>query len=338
MSSFIFAVNAVMPLILMVALGYILKRVGMIKPDFAKAANKLVFRIFLPTTLFLNVYKIESVGDINVGYVVYALAAVFIVFVVVAPLTKLITRDAKRRGVLLQASFRSNYALVGISLASALFGESGVAAAALLSAIIIPTYNVLAVISLSMFSFAGSEQSAKSGGTRSTEIKKMLLSIVKNPLIISTLLGLFCVLARGIFVEWDIAFRLSNVTVIYKVLEYLSQVSTPMALIILGAEFEFSKIGQMKREIISGALMRALVIPILGLGCAYVFFKNSFSPEQFAALVAMFATPVAVSTVPMVQEMGGDTSLAGQLVVWTTILSTLSLVGTCFFFKAVGVF
>lgn len=328
MESFIFAINAVMPLILMVALGYTLKRVGMIKPDFAKVANKLVFRVFLPSTLFLNVYKIGSAADIDIAYVIYALAAVLAVFLIMAPLTGLITKDARRRGVILQASFRSNFALVGIALASALFGESGVAAAALLSAIIIPTYNVLAVVALSLFS----------SGKEKPNFKKMAMALIKNPLIISTLLGLFCVLVRGPLSDVGVTFRLSDVKIVYKVLEYLSQMSTPLALIVLGVQFEFSQVGQMKREIISATAIRSFIVPTLALGIAYIFFDDKFAPEQFAALVAMFATPVAVSTVPMVQEMGGDTELAGQLVVWATLLSTVTLVGASFFFRAVGIF
>lgn len=328
MESFIFAINAVMPLILMVALGYTLKRVGMIKPDFAKVANKLVFRVFLPSTLFLNVYKIGSAADIDIAYVIYALAAVLAVFLIMAPLTGLITKDARRRGVILQASFRSNFALVGIALASALFGESGVAAAALLSAIIIPTYNVLAVVALSLFS----------SGKEKPNFKKMAMALIKNPLIISTLLGLFCVLVRGPLSDVGVTLRLSDVKIVYKVLEYLSQMSTPLALIVLGVQFEFSQVGQMKREIISATAIRSFIVPTLALGIAYIFFDDKFAPEQFAALVAMFATPVAVSTVPMVQEMGGDTELAGQLVVWATLLSTVTLVGASFFFRAVGIF
>jgi predicted permease len=94
----------------------------------------------------------------------------------------------------------------------------------------------------------------------------------------------------------------------------------------------------MKREITVGTLMRIFIVPTLALGGAYLFFRDSFAPEHFAALTAMFATPVAVSTVPMVQEMGSDTELAGQLVVWTTLFSVLSLVAVSFFFKEVGIF
>ena len=166
----------------------------------------------------------------------------------------------------------------------------------------------------------------------------MAMALIKNPLIISTLLGLFCVLVRGPLSDVGVTFRLSDVKIVYKVLEYLSQMSTPLALIVLGVQFEFSQVGQMKREIISATAIRSFIVPAFALGIAYIFFGDKFAPEQFAALVAMFATPVAVSTVPMVQEMGGDTELAGQLVVWATLLSTVTLVGASFFFRAVGIF
>ena len=84
--------------------------------------------------------------------------------------------------------------------------------------------------------------------------------------------------------------------------------------------------------------MRTVVVPLLGLGTAYLFFRNIFGGAQFAAFVAVFATPVAVSSVPMTQEMDGDVILAGQLVVWTTLASAVSVFLVSFLLKAVGVF
>ena len=328
MESFIFAVGAVMPLILMVSLGYFLKRIGFIKPDFAVVANKLVFRVLLPAMLFLNVYKIEATEDISFGYVIYTLCAVLTVFALVLIASRYLTKNPARRGVLLQGSFRSNFALIGIALASSLFGERGVAASAVLSAVVIPSFNALAVISLSIFSL----------GKEKPSFKKILVATAKNPLIISALVGLFCLLVRSAFVEWGIEFRLSDVTPVFRVLEYLSSASTPIALIVLGVQFEFSAISEMKREIISGVVLRCAIVPVLAIGCAYVFFGDIFRPEHFAALIAAFATPVAVSSVPMSQEMNGDAALAGQLVVWTTVFSAVTLIGICYFFRAVGVF
>jgi predicted permease len=94
----------------------------------------------------------------------------------------------------------------------------------------------------------------------------------------------------------------------------------------------------MKREIIFGSLLRTVIVPVLGLGIAYLLFRDSFGGAEFAALVAMFATPVAVSSVPMAQEMDADVTLAGQLVVWTTILSSGSIFLSSYLLKLVGIF
>ena len=94
----------------------------------------------------------------------------------------------------------------------------------------------------------------------------------------------------------------------------------------------------MKKEIIFGTVIRTLIVPLLGLGAAYLLFRNSFGGAEFAALVAMFATPVAVSSVPMAQEMDGDVTLAGQLVVWTTIISTLTIFFSSYLLKLAGIF
>ena len=107
MESFIFALNAVLPIIIMIVLGYILKKKGFMDGTFAKKANTLVFRLFLPTMLFLNVYNIDNIGGIDVGYVVYVVIALLIIFVLSIPVVKMLTKKSERRGALLQAGFRS---------------------------------------------------------------------------------------------------------------------------------------------------------------------------------------------------------------------------------------
>ncbi len=328
MDSFIFAVNAVAPLILTVAIGYMLKRIGLMDGDFAKKANKLVFRAFLPVMLFMNIYKVESLSGFRYGYILYSVGAVVVIFLVGIPLSGLITRDRRRRGALLQSSFRSNYALVGIPLAQSLFGAEGALVATVLSAISIPCFNVLAVVSLSIFG----------DGEKRPSVKKILLGIVKNPLIIGVLVGLAALGLRELAVLLDIDFRLSDVTAIYKPLEYLSSLATPLALLVLGAQFEFSAIKELRREITAGVLTRNVIVPVLTLTLAYLCFRKSFGGAEFATLVAMFATPVAVSSVPMAQEMGADAELAGQLVVWTTLLSALSVFLAAFLLDLGGVF
>lgn len=328
MNSFIFAVNAVSPIIGLVALGYVLKRINLMKADFAKAANKLVFRVFLPATLFLNVYKISDFGAVDLGYIIYSLAIIFALFVISLPVTILTTKTPGRRGPLMQVTFRSNYALVGLPLAQSLFGEMGILFASLLSAAAIPLFNILAVISLSLFRQDGKKPS----------VKNILLGIVKNPLILSIGAGLLTLLIRTLFVKTGISFRLTDIYPVYRVLEYLSNLATPLALLALGAQFEFSAVKELRREIIAGVLMRNILAPVLGIGCAFLFFRNQFSGPHFATFVALFATPVAVSSLPMAQEMGSDAELAGQYVVWTTLISALTIFIASWMLKQAGIF
>ena len=331
MDSLIFALNAVAPIVAMVAIGYILKRIGFMSADFAKMANKLVFRLFLPCMLFLNVYNIENIADMDFGYVVYVLLAVLFIFVVTLPLACAVTKKSAQRGALLQAVFRSNYALIGIPLSQSLFGNEGVTVATLLSAVVVPAFNFLAVISLSIFRPTDGKPN----------VKKIALGVVKNPLIQAVFLGLATLGVRALLVRGGVEFRISDITPLFKVLTYLSNMATPMALLVLGAQFEFSAVSSLRREILFGTLMRTVAVPVLGLGCAYVLLRTgtmSLTGAHFSAFVAVFATPVAVSSVPMAQEMDSDVTLAGQLVVWTTLVSALTVFLSAFILRAVGVF
>lgn len=326
MNSFLFALNAVAPIVLMIALGYILKRIKLMGAELSKALNKLVFKLFLPSMLFLNVYKIEASTDIDITYIIYVLAAVLALFALSFPMAILATKKRERRGVLMQAAFRSNYALIGIPLAESLFGTEGAAVATLLSALVIPLFNILAVICLSIY------------GEGKPSIKKIITDILKNPLIQSIALGGIAILMRSIFIKNGIDLRLTDIAPIYKVLTYLSNVATPLALLVLGAQFEFSKVAEMKREIICGTLMRALIIPVLGLGAALILFPGTFNGAHYAAFTAVFTTPLAISSVAMAQEMKGDAQLAGQLVIWTTIVSAFSTFAASFVLKVIGIF
>ena len=329
MDSFIFALSAVAPIVLAVIVGYFFKKIGMMDEDFAKKANKLVFRAFMPVMLFVNIYKM-SLSDVDLGFIGYCLIALFIVFALSIPACMMIAGKKDRVGVLVQAIFRSGYSLIGIPLAGSLYGDEGMMAATILSAALIPCFNVLAVISLSAL---GNDSGEK------VSPKKIILDIIKNPLIIGIFAALVCVAVRTLVLEpMGITFKLSNITPLFQVLQYLANLAIPLALLVLGAQFEFSAVAALKKEIIFGTLTRTVIVPALVLGVAFLFFRERFNAAQFATLVAAFATPVAVPSVPMVQEMGGDVTLAGQLVVWSTIVSALTVFLVTFLLRMGGAF
>ena len=328
MDSLIFAINAIAPIVALIAIGYLLKRIGWIKADYARVTNKLVFHVFLPVMLFLNVYKIDDLGQMDFSYILYVMALVLALFLGAIPIVMLLVKAPAQRGVLLQSAFRSNYALVGIPLAQSLFGEEGTMVATLLSAVVVPSINVLAVISLTVFR----------KGAEKPSVKKILLGIVKNPLIQAIFIGIAVLGIRALFERGGIEFRISEIKPLFSVMNSLSALATPLALLSLGAQFEFSAVAELKREITFGVLMRTVVAPVLGIGLAYLLFADRFGGAHFAAFVAVFATPVAISSVPMAQEMEGDVRLAGQLVVFSTLFSAVSIFLTAFLLRLVGIF
>lgn len=325
----LFAANAVLPIVLMIALGYFLKRIGMFNKEFLDVGNKLTFRVLLPVLLFCNVYGIGSLGEINFGFVLYGITAVFVIFLIATGVTCLFTKDSAKRGALIQSTFRSNYAIIGLPLASALFGDKGAAAAGVMSAFCVPTFNILAVITLTIFN--------NSGKKGKIDFRKILLGIAKNPLIIGTVAGLAALGIREIFVSCGIGFRLRDVEFLYSTLEFTKSICTPFALLILGGKFEFSAVRRQLKYIVFGTVARTVVVPLLGLAGAYFLVPN-LGGEHYATYVAVFGTPVAVASAIMAKEMGADDELAGQLVVWTSLVSTVTIFAQVVFFRSIGVF
>ena len=327
MDAFIFAVEAVLPIILMILAGYIFRRIGLMPEQFSSAANKLVFRVLLPCMLFLGVYRIESILGIELGFVIYTLVAESVVMLVSFFVVRCFCRVRVRRGVLMQAAFRSNYALIGIPLAASLAGDEAVSVVSLLSVIFIPFINVMSVVVLSVYG----------EGKERASVRSILLDVAKNPLIISVLLGVGALVVRAVLVSRGIEARLSDITPVYETIEYLADMASPIALLVLGSRFEFSALSELGSDIVLGTLLRTVVAPVIGVGIAYVFFRDSFTAAHFATFICAFATPVAGASVVMAEEMRGDYHLAGQLVVWTCAVSAFTLFAIIFLLRASGV-
>lgn len=328
--AFIFAANAVLPIVLTIAFGYILKRIGVLTKDFLDVGNKLTFRVFLPAMLFYNVYEISSLGEINFKFIIFGVIAILVIFAMSMVLGCAFTKDSAKRGALIQAVFRSNYAIIGIPLAASLFGDKGAAAAGVMSAFCVPLFNALGVIVLTLFN--------KDRGKK-IDVKKILTEIVKNPLILATVAGLLALGVREIFTVAGIGFRLSDVTVLFKVLENVKSICTPFALIVLGGRFEFSAVSRLWKEILFGTAVRTVVVPVVGLSAAYMLKDYlGLSGEHFATFIGVFATPVAVASAIMAKEMGADDELAGQLVVWTSLVSTVTIFVYVTWLRFAGIF
>lgn len=318
------AINAVFPIILLILLGYVLRCRGFLNENFVKTGNSLVFNICLPAMLFINVYNIEGLGSIRWDMVLYCVTVIGFIFILGLFTALATTAVPARRGVILQCTFRSNFAIIGLPLAAALGGNEAEATAAIISAFTIPVFNILAVISLSVFVAGSSDER--------TDVKKMLISIAKNPLILGVMAGLFCLLVRAVEIRQfgKLVFSLkTHVQFLYSALNNLKSVASPLALIVLGAQFEFSAVRGLLKEIAVGTVFRIVIAPLIGIGLAVVL--NHYVPSlgwganEYPALIALFGSPVAVSSAVMARSMKNDEQLATQLVVWTSIGSMVTI-------------
>lgn len=331
---FMFSFNAVMPILLMMMLGYFLRSVHFADEAFFKKANTLVFKVFLPVLLFVNVYEIESLSKVNWGVVVYTVGIVVVLCLTGLILTKLLFRTRNKIGPLCQCSFRSNYAIIGIPLAEALGGSEAVGFACVLSAAAIPMFNVLAVIILSHYS----------DDDHSVSVKDTVKKTATNPLIIGVLLGVIVIAIRSALplnTDGEVVFSIMrDMPAFYSALKTISKGTTALALIVLGARFDFSKVSSLLGEITFGTVMRLLIAPLVGIGTGMLISANTnlinLTSVEYPALISLFASPIAVSSAVMVGEIGGDEQLAGQLVVWTSVFSMFTMFGIIFAMKSFG--
>ena len=336
MDTFMFAVNAVLPIILLIFFGYFLKRQNFLTVDWFKQGNKFIFKVCLPVLLFINVYNIESFTAINWSAVIYSEIAILVIFFLGLVLVKLTIPDEKQKGVVLQCVFRSNFAIIGLTLAEALGGVEGRGIAAVLSAFSIPTFNILAVISLNIF--------LRGENGKKADMKAVLVKIAHNPLIIGVVCGLVVLGSRSLIpvgADGTPVFSLAkNFYFIYAALNNLSKITSPLALIILGGLFDFSAVKGMKKQIIIATSARVLFVPLLVVGTAVLLSGHTnlinFDATVYPALVALFGSPVAVASAIMAQEMDNDGVLAGQLVVWTSVMSIFTLFLFVFALRSMG--
>lgn len=299
MQSLQLSFNAVAPIFILLILGYITRRLKMADKKTFDNINKLIFNIFLPVLLFYNIYKTESFSIFDMKLIIFVLVTILCIFILGYPLVLLLSKDDRKRGVILQAMFRSNYAILGIPLVGYICGDKDSGLASLLVAFIIPAFNVLAVVSLERFR----------GGRVS--IKKTLFGIMKNPLIISCILGMVFLLS-GIKLP----------SVVEKSVKDISSVASPLAIFVLGASFTFSSLKGYVRELCISVSLRLVVVPLLAVAAAILL---GFRGEALACILIVFGAPVAVSSFAMTQQMGGDDTLAGHIVVISSAFCLVTL-------------
>ncbi|MCI8713194.1 MAG: AEC family transporter [Ruminococcus sp.] len=299
MESVAVTIRVCLPIYIMIAVGYAANRRGIVSRPTLKELNAGVFRIFLPLLLFENMYT-SHLDVTNIKALLFAVASVILIFLICHVVVFHVIGTKSRAATIVQGMYRSNFALLGIALTETLYGSGETDVTGMLVAVIIPLYNVLAVI---LF-----ESSCQNGKTK---IGKIVKGILKNPLILWTCTGL--------------VLNLLHITIpvaVNSVVTSLGQVATPLALFVMGGNFEAAKTKKNRNPLIAVSTTRLIIIPIL---CTAMSIILGFRGKSLYALFLMYATPTAVASYAMASSMGGDEDLAGEIVLVTTAISMVSI-------------
>lgn len=293
MESFMMAVRVVVPMTILVGIGMLL-RIGKITDrDTMKKVDKLTYNLFMPTLMFYNIYKTNFSQLENVGYILYGVAGLMVLFLAALFVVPRFIKERPTAAAYGQAILRPNYILFGAAVAQSIYGEGNIGLIMLLGAVTVPVFNSMSSILL------------EAARNSSASAKKLIIAIFKNPTVIATLVGL------GVNF---LGLRLPEL--VLGVVEDISGLATPISFLSIGVTLNFSALSK-RGYLISGALVRLVIIPLVFLvGGALLGYRG----PELCALMILFAAPTAVSSYPMAVAMDADGDFAAQMVAVTTIL------------------
>lgn len=311
LSDIVFSLDRVTPYFLLILLGIILRRSGLVSRGFFRGANSFTFRVALPFQLFLNVINIEKGAGAAMRFMVYVFIATLVSFAVIWAVTEVVFRkDKDIIGTLVQGAFRGNFVLLGVPLAGAVLGPEAAQTAALASVVTIPAYNVLSVIVLM----------TRGKGSEKQTLGSVFHGIATNPLIIGSL----CALP---FLFLGIRLPQMVQTTFY----YVGLTGTPLGLLSVGGLLKLSDATARLKPALYSVLIKNLILPLIVMLISYnIGFRN----EELLVLLVFSATPVAIGSYAMASEMGGDAALASNILILSTFLSGFTLALGIYILKA----
>ena len=313
--SLLFSLNSTMPLFFMMVLGYLFHRSGFLTDEFVAVANKFVFKVALPVQLFRDLATMDVRASFDAKYVLFCFAVTLSSILVIWALAKLLLKDKHIVGEFVQASYRSSAAILGAAFIQNIYGTSGMSGLMILGSV--PLYNIFAVLILTLES---PSMDAKSG--MGEKLKKSLKGIVTNPILLGIAAG---------FV-WSLL-RLPMPTMANKTLSSLAGLTSPLALMAIGAGFQGRKALGYLRPTIAATLTKLVILPAIFLPIAV---RCGFTDQKLVALLVMLGSVTTPAGYVMAKQMGHEGTLTGSVCAATTVFSALTLTFWVFWARSNG--
>ena len=311
MQNLIFSLNATLPVFLVMVVGYALGQLGFLPPAFCKASDRLTFKVTLPLMLFLDMGSVDILHDFRPRFVLFCFAATLVGILTVWAGAKRFLKDKTLVGEFVQAGYRSSAAVLGVAFIQNIYGSAGMAPLMILGSV--PLFNIFAVIILTVES---PQQHGK------VTPSKLLYGVLTNPILDGIILGtLYSLLPFGL------------PTLAQKTLTSLSSLTTPLALLSIGASFEGAKAIKKLAPTLVAACCKLMVLTTIFIPIAV---KLGFRDQQLIALLIMLGSPTTPSSYVMAKNMGHEGVLTASCVAATTLFSALSLTFWIFVLRSGG--
>lgn len=312
MNDFIFSLNSTMPVFAVIVLGYILMRCGLFTKEFARVADKYVFKVALPVLLFKEIATADIRAVFDLKFVLFCMGSTTVMFMGIWVLSTILIKDKSILGAFVQASARGSAAVLGIAFIQNIYGGSGMGPLMIVSAV--PLYNIYSVIILT---FCSNEQTDGSG-----HIKKAFINVIKNPIIL------------GIFAGIPFSVTGFDIPVIpMKTVVMIAQTATPIALLTVGATFEGRKAVKKLKPTVIAAFIKLVGIPAVFFPFAV---KLGFRNSDMVAILVMLGSPTTVTCYIMAKNMGNDAELSASVVVVATLFSSVTLTMWIYILRTMG--
>lgn len=313
MEQLLFSLNATVPIFLVMVVGYILKQLKMVDEPFIKTLNKINYNVTLPVLLFRDISESDFFSVWDTKYVLFCFLVTLFCIVVIWVIAGLCFKNKDLLGEFVQASYRSSAAVMGVAFIQNIYGNSGMAPLMIIGTV--PLYNIAAVLILS---FTGPQ--AK--GLNKQALKKSLLGIATNPIILSILLGMLAS-----------ACRITFPVIVTKTVSNIASLATPLALIALGAGFEGRKAIQLLKPTAITTSLKLVIQTAIFLPLAVLL---GFRNEMLVAILVMLGAPTTPSCYIMAKNMGHEGVLTSSTIVATTFLSSITLTIALFLLKSLN--
>ena len=299
MKDLILALNCVAPLCLVMCAGALIRCSRVFPEELFDQLSTLCFRFLIPCLLFCNIYSADLSKAASPALMAFLIGELLIWFLLNYILFTRLERNPRRRGVCIQAAYRSNIAVIGVTLARSMMGQNGVAAVTMAVAILVPTYNILAVITL---------ETCRGGPI---SLGETLRGVLRNPLVISCALGVLALLF-GIRIPEQILGSLED----------LGSAGGTLTLVALGASLSLHGLRQQAGHLLRLSLYRLILAPLAALAAARLL---GFRGDSLATVLVCTAAPMASSSFPMALVYDSDHELTGQLIVTTALFCPFTL-------------